>query len=99
MVGAHTTDQGRLRAMATIWFVEEGLPLKGNPVAEQPIQWCVDELGLHRDLCLPTASETLMIERTANHPGAFGNPRRIFVELKDREATRLPTRTGEADTI
>jgi hypothetical protein len=58
-------------------------------VAEQPIQWCVEELGLHRDLRLPTGSETLMIERKVNHSGAFGNPRRIFVELKDREAIRF----------
>ena len=86
---AHSTDRSRLRSMATIWFVKEGLPVKGTPVAEQPFQWCVDELGLHRDLCLPTRSETLILERRANDPGAVGNPRRIFVELKDQEATRF----------
>ena len=75
--------------MATIWFVRERFPAQGNQVANRPFLWCVNELGLHRDLCLPTTSEARFIKRTANDSGPFGNPRHIFVELNDQERTGL----------
>ncbi len=75
--------------MATIWFVQQGPPRKGKRVAKADFQWCVNELGLHRDLWLPSARRAFIREPKAGDPGASGVPQRIFVELERREAKGL----------
>jgi hypothetical protein len=75
--------------VATIWFVQQGSPRKGKRVAELDFQWCINELGLHRDLWLPSARKAFIREPKAGDPGASGVPQRIFVELKRREAKGL----------
>ncbi|HEX9444131.1 MAG TPA: hypothetical protein VGA73_08415 [Candidatus Binatia bacterium] len=71
--------------MATIWLAEEGTPLHGDPVAEKPLDWCVEELGLRRlaRLSRPTGNLTIGQERA----GAFGGPRNyVVVGLDEGEA-------------
>jgi len=72
--------------MAKIWLLQEGVPLQGNPLAEKPLSWCVDELGLRRGYRLATPRETLIIGRPLTSDlSPFGNRRYVVIELEDPE--------------
>jgi hypothetical protein len=72
--------------MAKIWQAEEGQPIGGTPVAEKPLSWCVEELGLRRLSRLANPSETVVIG--ADRHGLFGGQRRfVVVRLDDEETT------------
>ncbi|HEY2990473.1 MAG TPA: hypothetical protein VGL11_22345 [Candidatus Binatia bacterium] len=74
--------------MAKIWLIQEGIPLKGPPMAERPLHWCVDELGLRRGYRLATPRETLIIGRTsASDRSPFSNRQYVVVELEEEETT------------
>jgi hypothetical protein len=74
--------------MAKIWLLQEGVPLQGNPLAEKPLPWCVDELGLRRGYRLPTPREALIIGRSFSPDlSPFGNRRYVIIELEDPETT------------
>jgi hypothetical protein len=74
--------------MAKIWLLQEGVPLQGNPLAEKPLPWCVDELGLRRGYRLATLREALIIGRTcASDLSPFGHRRYVVIELEDPETT------------
>ncbi|HEY3303451.1 MAG TPA: hypothetical protein VGL70_07950 [Candidatus Binatia bacterium] len=74
--------------MAKIWLLQEGVPLQGNALAEKPLSWCVNELGLRRGYRLATPRETVIIGRTsASDLSPFGNRRYVVIELEDSETT------------
>lgn len=68
--------------MATIWLAEEGTPLHGDPVAEKPLDWCVEELGLRRLARLSRPTGSLII----GQPREGGRRSYVIVGLDDREA-------------
>ena len=71
--------------MATIWVAEEGTPLHGDPVAEKPLDWCVEELGRRRLARLSRPTSNLIIGQ--QRPAASGGGRNyVVVGLDDREA-------------
>jgi len=78
--------------MAKIWQAEEGQPVTGAPVAEMPLNWCVEELGLRRLSRLASPSETVVIG--ADRQGVFGGPRRFVVVGLDDEETRAHSTEG-----
>src|SRR5262249_17041783 len=78
--------------MAKIWQAEEGIPLGGAPVAEKPLDWCVEELGLRRLSRLAAPSETLVIG--ADRHGQFGDQRRFVVVGLDDEETHAHSNEG-----
>jgi hypothetical protein len=47
--------------MAKIWLLDESAPPKGTVAADKSLQWCVDELGLHRDLWVGSQGEPLLL--------------------------------------
>jgi len=72
--------------MAKIWLLQEGVPLQGRPLAEKPLPWCVEHLGLRRGYRLATPRETVVIGRTAGADlGPFGQRRYVVIELEDPE--------------
>jgi hypothetical protein len=76
--------------MAKIWQAEEGQPVTGAPVAEMPLNWCVEELGLRRLSRLANPSETVVIG--GDRHGRYGSPRRfVVVGLEDDETTAHST--------
>ena len=78
--------------MAKIWQAEEGQPVAGMPVAEKPLDWCVEELGLRRLSRLASPSETVVIG--AERHGLFGGPRRFVVVGLDDDETRAHSNEG-----
>lgn len=78
--------------MAKIWQAEEGQPVAGSPVAEMPLDWCVEELGLRRLSRLASPSETVVIG--ANRHGLFGGPRRFVVVGLDEDETKAHSNEG-----
>lgn len=78
--------------MAKIWQAEEGKPLAGAPVAEKPLDWCVEELGLRRLSRLAPPSETLVIG--GDRHGQFGDQRRFVVVGLDDEETHAHSNEG-----
>jgi hypothetical protein len=73
--------------MAKIWFVAEGIPPTGDPAGAKPLEWCVDELGLGRDLWLASRKERLILGRAAKDSSASILPRYVVVEVEDQEIT------------
>ncbi len=78
--------------MAKIWQAEEGKPLGGAPVAEKPLDWCVEELGIRRLSRLAPPSETLVIG--AERHGQFGGQRRYVIVGLDDEETHAHSGEG-----
>jgi hypothetical protein len=78
--------------MAKIWQTEEGQPLGGAPVAEKPLDWCIEKLGLRRVSRLANPSETVVIG--ANRRRLFGGPRRFVVVGIDEEETKSHSKEG-----
>jgi hypothetical protein len=78
--------------MAKIWQAEEGQPLGGPPVAEKPLDWCVEQLGLRRAGRLANPAERVVIG--ASRQGLFGGPRRFVVVGLDDEETRAHSNEG-----
>lgn len=78
--------------MAKIWQAEEGQPLGGTPMAEKPLDWCVEELGLRRVSRLANPSDTVVIG--GNRHGLFGGPRRFVVVGLDEEETQAHPKEG-----
>lgn len=70
--------------MATIWFIQHGSSIPARRVTEEDFEWCVNELGLHRDLWLPRESKS-----SVQGKGGARISQRVFVELKEREAKAL----------
>src|SRR5215467_16297986 len=78
--------------MAKIWQTEEGQPLGGTPVAEKPLDWCVEQLGLRRVARLANPSEPVVIG--TNRRGLYGGPRRFVVVGLDEDETRAHSNEG-----
>jgi hypothetical protein len=78
--------------MAKIWQAEEGQPVTGAPVAEMPLDWCVEELGLRRLSRLASPSETVVIG--GERHGLFGGPRRFVVVRLEDDETRAHSTEG-----
>src|ERR1044072_4937870 len=78
--------------MAKIWQAEEGQPVTGAPVAEMPLDWCVEKLGLRRLSRLASPSETVVIG--GGRQGLFGGPRRFVVVGLEDEETRAHSAEG-----
>src|SRR6185369_5561922 len=81
-----------IEKMAKIWQAEEGQPVAGMPVAEKPLDCCVEELGLRRLSRLASPSETVVIG--GERHGLFGGPRRFVVVRLDDDETRAHSNEG-----
>lgn len=74
--------------VANIWFVQEGVPAKGYPVAERPFQWCLDELQLRPFDWLISLEQRWVVGDKSNL-SVFTNSRYVFVELREEDISDL----------
>jgi hypothetical protein len=72
--------------MAKIWLLREGVPPGGNPLAEKPLPWCVDQLGLKTYYWLASQRQPPVIGRASNLK-TYPDPRYVIVMLENQDAT------------
>ena len=71
--------------MATVWFAKEGEIQVGFPIAEKPVAWCVENLGLRPESWIASLKQYNLTIGQKTKLGEFKEPRFVVVELEEED--------------
>ena len=77
--------------MAKIWFVKEGKqPTIGDAMAQKPLKWCIEKLGLQKSHWKEPLSGTIEIPSNRPDLDAIRPPVAVVIEVNDSDTRRSP---------
>ncbi len=69
--------------VVTIWFVKEGEIQVGSPIAEKPLDWCVETLGLRQDNWIAPLERKNLTIGEKKVLGEYGPFRFVVIEITE----------------
>jgi hypothetical protein len=72
--------------MAKIWFVQEGLPARGDPISEKPLAWCAASLSVKPYHWKSSLNSPLTVGQKTSL-SEYSDPRFVVIRVEEHEAT------------